>query len=138
MSSFSLLGPGGRLCFWGLVIAAFVLLSARGSASRVLSDDTSQPSPDKDVDHEIFHYSSPHHSHGHRHSHTHSSLLKREDDHTCSASRPCTNGACCGASGFCGYGPTYCGDGCMSNCDARAECGKYASTPNTKCPLNTW
>ncbi|KAB8246301.1 hypothetical protein BDV35DRAFT_230595 [Aspergillus flavus] len=25
----------------------------------------------------------------------------------------------------------------MSNCDARAECGKYASTPNTKCPLNT-
>ncbi|KAF7618668.1 hypothetical protein AFLA_000319 [Aspergillus flavus NRRL3357] len=24
----------------------------------------------------------------------------------------------------------------MSNCDARAECGKYASTPNTKCPLN--
>lgn len=27
-----------------------------------------------------------------------------DDDFTCSAARPCRNGACCGASGWCGYG----------------------------------
>jgi chitinase len=34
------------------------------------------------------------------------------------------------------YGPTYCGKGCLSQCKATAECGKYASNPGTKCPLN--
>lgn len=63
------------------------------------------------------------------------SLIRRED-YTCSASAPCSNGACCGASGFCGYGPTYCGSGCVSQCDATAECGKYASDAGKKCPLN--
>lgn len=32
--------------------------------------------------------------------------------------------------------PTYCGTGCPSNCDAKAECGRYASPPNKMCPLN--
>ena len=26
------------------------------------------------------------------------------DDYSCSAAKPCSNGACCGASGYCGYG----------------------------------
>ncbi|KAG9123114.1 hypothetical protein FRC07_000217 [Ceratobasidium sp. 392] len=67
-----------------------------------------------------------------------SSLLDRvtADDYSCSAAKPCVNGACCGASGFCGYGPTYCGTGCQSNCTATAECGQYAAVPGTKCPLN--
>jgi hypothetical protein len=34
-------------------------------------------------------------------------------------------------------GPTYCGSGCISNCDAVAECGQYASPAGKKCPLNT-
>lgn len=66
-----------------------------------------------------------------------SSLLQRRDDYTCGPGRPCRNGACCGESGFCGYGNTYCGPGCTSNCDAHAECGKDALIPDTKCPLNT-
>lgn len=35
-------------------------------------------------------------------------------------------------------GPDYCGKGCQSNCDAQAECGKYAAEPGKKCPLNVW
>ncbi|OAA41490.1 Chitinase II [Beauveria brongniartii RCEF 3172] len=36
----------------------------------------------------------------------------------------------------CGFGPEYCGDGCLGTCNAVAECGRYAATPGTKCPLN--
>jgi hypothetical protein len=62
---------------------------------------------------------------------------KRSDDpYACSPSKKCSNGACCGASGVCGYGPVYCGDGCTSNCNATASCGQYAATPGTTCPLN--
>ncbi|KAM3426153.1 hypothetical protein NHJ13734_009626 [Beauveria thailandica] len=57
-------------------------------------------------------------------------------DFSCSPDRPCSNGACCGSSGWCGYGPKYCGDGCQSHCDARAECGEYAMKPGLSCPLN--
>lgn len=39
-------------------------------------------------------------------------------------------------SGWCGYSPTYCGDGCTSNCDAKAECGQYSATGDATCPLN--
>lgn len=63
-------------------------------------------------------------------------LLPR-DTYQCSQSKPCSNGACCGGSGYCGYGPTYCGSGCVSNCGAVAECGQYAKTPGQQCPLNT-
>ncbi|KAH6687317.1 symbiotic chitinase [Plectosphaerella plurivora] len=66
-----------------------------------------------------------------------SEILSRRDDYSCSAERPCRNGACCGAGGFCGYGPDYCGAGCVSNCDASAECGKFSRPANKKCPLNT-
>ncbi|KAF6785553.1 chitinase [Colletotrichum sojae] len=44
--------------------------------------------------------------------------------------------SCCGVDGWCGYSPTYCGEGCQSNCDAKAECGEYAKTPGQTCPLN--
>lgn len=68
----------------------------------------------------------------------HSSIYRRaEDDYSCRAGRPCHNGACCGASGYCGYGPTYCGTGCISNCKASAECGQYSNPAGKKCPLNT-
>ncbi|KAI0157094.1 hypothetical protein GGR52DRAFT_586914 [Hypoxylon sp. FL1284] len=55
----------------------------------------------------------------------------------CTTAKPCSNGACCGGSGYCGYGPTYCGTGCVSQCNAVAECGQYAKIPGTTCPLNT-
>jgi chitinase len=58
------------------------------------------------------------------------------DTYTCGPGSPCTNGACCGDSGWCGYGETYCGDGCQSNCDAKAECGEFAEDPEASCPLN--
>jgi hypothetical protein len=57
-------------------------------------------------------------------------------DFTCGPNKPCANGACCGASGWCGYEPKYCGTGCQSNCDAKAECGTYASPSGKGCPLN--
>lgn len=63
--------------------------------------------------------------------------LARRQDYSCGAGRPCSNGACCGAGGFCGYGSTYCGAGCVSNCNAVAECGQYASPAGKTCPLNT-
>ena len=53
-----------------------------------------------------------------------SSLIPR-DTYQCGTGNPCSNGACCGGSGYCGYGPTYCGSGCVSNCNAVAECGQY-------------
>jgi chitinase len=59
-----------------------------------------------------------------------------QSDYTCGPDKPCSNGACCGMSGWCGYGPTYCGDGCQSNCNATSECGEYAATPGAGCPLN--
>jgi len=65
------------------------------------------------------------------------SLLMRRDDYSCGKGNPCSNGACCGASGYCGYGKTYCGAGCVSNCEAVAECGKDAVPSGKKCPLNT-
>lgn len=63
--------------------------------------------------------------------------LTRRGVYSCSAKKPCENGACCGKSGYCGYGPVYCGDGCLSDCEAKAECGKYAEHGARECPLNT-
>lgn len=83
-------------------------------------------------------------------------LSRRQDDFSCGPGRPCSNSACCGKDGFCGYGieihpdahrstltnsligPTYCGDGCTSNCNAHAECGKDSNPPGKTCPLNVW
>ena len=68
----------------------------------------------------------------HFHLYHNSSLIPR-DTYQCGAGNPCSNGACCGASGYCGYGPTYCGSGCVSNCNAVAECGQYVEAV-PKCP----
>jgi chitinase len=62
--------------------------------------------------------------------------ISGQDGYTCGPGNPCSNGACCGESGWCGYGPTYCGDGCQSNCNATADCGQYAATSGQTCPLN--
>jgi chitinase len=58
------------------------------------------------------------------------------DAYSCGVGNPCSNGACCGESGYCGFGPTYCGTGCTSNCNAKADCGQYAKVAGTECPLN--
>lgn len=55
---------------------------------------------------------------------------------TCSKDKKCDTG-CCSKAGYCGFGPNFCGDSvCISNCDAQAECGKYAPVVNQTCPLN--
>lgn len=70
-----------------------------------------------------------------------------DDDYSCSESKPCSNGACCSKkTGYCNYGPEACGpdignnpspnEVCWSNCDATAECGKFALPKGKECPLN--
>lgn len=61
--------------------------------------------------------------------------LWQRDDAKCAADSPCVDGACCSSYGYCGFGPDYCGSGCISNCDATAECGQYAEPTNLSCPL---
>ena len=39
-------------------------------------------------------------------------------------------------TGWCGFGDKYCGKGCQSHCDAKADCGVNAATPGQTCPLN--
>lgn len=78
---------------------------------------------------------------------TRQSVSTQPDDYSCSESKPCSNGACCSKkTGYCNYGPDACGpdlgsnpspnDVCWSNCDALAECGKYALPAGKTCPLN--
>ena len=71
------------------------------------------------------------------HTPSNESQLVKRDSYSCGKGNPCANGACCGGSGYCGYGPTYCGEDCVSNCNAVAECGKFASPAEKTCPLNT-
>ncbi|KAK6335414.1 hypothetical protein TWF696_002192 [Orbilia brochopaga] len=54
---------------------------------------------------------------------------------TCSAKVPCKAG-CCSKFGNCGFGPEFCGDGCLGNCDRKAECGEFAPQGQKNCPLN--
>ncbi|KFA48851.1 hypothetical protein S40293_01490, partial [Stachybotrys chartarum IBT 40293] len=66
-----------------------------------------------------------------------SRLVDDGEDYTCSPDEPCFNGACCGATGVCGYGNSYTLSRLrFSNCDAHAECGMYAENPGQECPLN--
>ncbi|SCO15302.1 related to chitinase [Fusarium fujikuroi] len=57
-------------------------------------------------------------------------------DFSCGPTKPCSNKACCGKDGWCGFGDKYCGKGCQSHCDAKADCGVNAATPGQTCPLN--
>jgi hypothetical protein len=65
--------------------------------------------------------------------------LSVAQDFSCSPTKPCPIG-CCGNSGICGLGPTFCGAGnCTSTCDAKSDCdpGWGAKWSNAeKCPLN--
>ncbi|GKT51071.1 killer toxin subunits alpha/beta [Colletotrichum spaethianum] len=71
---------------------------------------------------------------------SHLHAFQKRDDYTCTKEKPCKNGACCGSffggdQGVCGYGETFCGSDCVSNCDAHAECGQYAQPAGKECPL---
>ena len=61
--------------------------------------------------------------------------VSAQDPSTCSVDRPCKVG-CCSKDGQCGFTPDHCGDGCMSNCNATAECGQYAPEEFHDCPIN--
>lgn len=68
-------------------------------------------------------------------------LTRRLDPYACTKSIPCHTNACCGSlfggeAGTCGFGPTFCGSDCVSRCDAKPECGRYADPPGKTCPLN--
>ncbi|CBF89323.1 hypothetical protein AN0517.2 [Aspergillus nidulans FGSC A4] len=54
---------------------------------------------------------------------------------TCSDSVPCYQG-CCSKDYSCGFTPEHCGTGCISNCNATAECGQYALPGQSDCPVN--
>ncbi len=47
----------------------------------------------------------------------------------------CNDGSCCGKNKTCGYGPDFCGDGCISHCNATAMCGKYSEDGNMPCGM---
>ncbi|KAI0141566.1 hypothetical protein GGR57DRAFT_487122 [Xylariaceae sp. FL1272] len=59
-------------------------------------------------------------------------------DYQCTVNEPCTNYACCnGETGVCSLQPDDCDESvCISNCDAKADCGPNAETPGAECPLN--
>ncbi|OBS20320.1 hypothetical protein FPOA_06693 [Fusarium poae] len=64
------------------------------------------------------------------------SLEKRGDGPLYCKDRACPDDSCCGPKGICGYGPDYCGDGCTSNCDAKAMCGEYSEEGEMPCGMN--
>ncbi|KAI0398768.1 chitotriosidase-1 [Xylaria palmicola] len=71
-----------------------------------------------------------------------SQIMKRDDgNYSCKKGSPCKTYACCGSffggdTGVCGFGPTFCGDDCDSQCDAKSECGQFSDPPGKTCPLN--
>ncbi|KAH5292828.1 hypothetical protein HBI11_188100 [Parastagonospora nodorum] len=51
---------------------------------------------------------------------------------------PCANG-CCNSNGWCGFGPNFCGDTCVSDCDRKSQCNPGFGAEwaeRDKCPLN--
>lgn len=130
-NNFSLLGltmAGGRRIFEASLAILSILFVVLSTYYHHGSTDTRELIKLESRDLELlpFEDSLPNHSN-----------LSRRQDYSCSANRPCSNGACCGSSGFCGYGQTYCGAGCQSNCDAFAECGVDSIPSGKTCPLNT-
>lgn len=47
--------------------------------------------------------------------------ISAAQEYTCSASQQCEIG-CCSSSGYCGFGPDFCGETCLSTCDRKSEC----------------
>ena len=64
-----------------------------------------------------------------------SSILTKRAALECSAGSPCVDGSCCSKDGKCGYGPDYCGSGCLSNCTSTAMCGRYSLDSAVPCAL---
>ena len=54
----------------------------------------------------------------------------------CGGGTKCIDGSCCGANNICGFGDTYCGDGCQSNCPAKAPCGRDSAGGSVSCGMN--
>jgi chitinase len=48
---------------------------------------------------------------------------------------PCIDGSCCGKDHICGFGPDFCGDGCLSQCDAKAMCGEHSENGEMPCGM---
>ncbi|KAK3984687.1 glycoside hydrolase superfamily, partial [Cladorrhinum sp. PSN332] len=48
----------------------------------------------------------------------------------------CADGSCCGPNNICGYGPDFCGPGCLGDCDATAMCGVHSAGGNISCGLD--
>lgn len=49
---------------------------------------------------------------------------------------PCVDGSCCSKDKICGFGPDYCGAGCLSQCNATAMCGQYSENAEMPCGMN--
>jgi chitinase len=65
------------------------------------------------------------------------SLMDSAPQVQCGPGSPCADGSCCNNAGKCGFSPDHCGEGiCLSNCDAKAQCGRYSADGHTKCGLN--
>ncbi|KAK4118449.1 glycoside hydrolase family 18 protein, partial [Parathielavia appendiculata] len=69
-----------------------------------------------------------------RHAHHNISLAKRDGPLRCNDG-PCIDGSCCSKDHICGFGPDFCGDGCLSQCDATAMCGEYSENGDMPCGL---
>ncbi|KAH7117301.1 oviduct-specific glycoprotein [Dactylonectria macrodidyma] len=62
-------------------------------------------------------------------------LAKRADGPLRCDDAPCIDGSCCGKNNICGYGPDYCGDGCISQCNATAMCGEFSENADMPCGM---
>jgi chitinase len=69
-----------------------------------------------------------------RSAHHNVSLAKRDGPLRCDDG-PCIDGSCCGKDHICGFGPDFCGDGCLSQCNAKAMCGEYSENGEMPCGL---
>lgn len=94
------------------------------------------------VQHKVHH---THKSHNHQTHSLENSTVNSNDlfgrqlgDARCDAHNECADKSCCnGVTGWCGRDPDHCAAGiCLSNCDAKADCGVGAEVPGQLCPLN--
>jgi chitinase len=48
---------------------------------------------------------------------------------------PCIDGSCCSKDNICGFGPDYCGAGCLSQCTSTAMCGEHSEDGEIPCGM---